>query len=143
MRPPTACSWVRGTVAPARWKTSHITGACVDRRYDDAQRQKRHGYSFHGAQDPVFFSHHGNIDRLWSVWLGLSPQHQNFTNKLGFRMAGNSMTKFGLDADCRFGCDRFGERAAMRVSAAVAAAVWSFTSRPPRIAITTAAPEPA
>jgi polyphenol oxidase len=33
------------------------------------------------AQDPVFFSHHGNIDRLWSVWLGLSPkQHQNFSS---------------------------------------------------------------
>ncbi len=32
------------------------------------------------AQDPVFFSHHGNIDRLWSVWLALSSQHQNFTD---------------------------------------------------------------
>jgi polyphenol oxidase len=30
------------------------------------------------ARDPVFFAHHANIDRLWSVWLGLSPQHQNF-----------------------------------------------------------------
>lgn len=33
------------------------------------------------AQDPVFFGHHGNIDRLWSVWLSLSPQHQNFTDQ--------------------------------------------------------------
>jgi polyphenol oxidase len=33
------------------------------------------------AQDPVFFAHHGNIDRLWSVWLGLSPNHKNFTSK--------------------------------------------------------------
>jgi len=32
------------------------------------------------AQDPVFFAHHGNIDRLWSVWLGLSPTHRNFTS---------------------------------------------------------------
>jgi polyphenol oxidase len=32
------------------------------------------------AQDPVFFTHHGNIDRLWSVWLGLSPTHRNFTS---------------------------------------------------------------
>jgi polyphenol oxidase len=31
------------------------------------------------AQDPVFFAHHDNIDRLWSVWLGLAPTHQNFT----------------------------------------------------------------
>jgi polyphenol oxidase len=33
------------------------------------------------AQDPVFFAHHANIDRLWSVWLGLAPnQHKNFTS---------------------------------------------------------------
>jgi polyphenol oxidase len=32
------------------------------------------------AQDPVFFAHHGNIDRLWSVWLGLAPTHRNFTS---------------------------------------------------------------
>jgi polyphenol oxidase len=31
------------------------------------------------AQDPVFFAHHGNIDRLWTVWLGLSAANQNFT----------------------------------------------------------------
>lgn len=33
------------------------------------------------AQDPVFFAHHGNIDRLWSVWLGLSSHHQNFADQ--------------------------------------------------------------
>lgn len=32
------------------------------------------------AQDPVFFAHHGNIDRLWTVWLGLAPTHRNFPN---------------------------------------------------------------
>lgn len=32
------------------------------------------------SQDPVFFAHHGNIDRLWSVWLSLSPQHRNFVS---------------------------------------------------------------
>jgi polyphenol oxidase len=32
------------------------------------------------AQDPVFFAHHGNIDRLWTVWLGLAPSHRNFTS---------------------------------------------------------------
>jgi polyphenol oxidase len=32
------------------------------------------------AQDPVFFAHHGNIDRLWSVWLGLGQCHQNPTD---------------------------------------------------------------
>ncbi len=32
------------------------------------------------ARDPIFFSHHNNIDRLWGVWLGLSPLHRNFTD---------------------------------------------------------------
>jgi polyphenol oxidase len=32
------------------------------------------------AQDPVFFAHHANIDRLWDVWLGLSSQHENYTS---------------------------------------------------------------
>ena len=32
------------------------------------------------AQDPVFFVHHGNIDRLWTVWISLSPQHQVFNS---------------------------------------------------------------
>ena len=29
------------------------------------------------ARDPVFFAHHCNIDRLWAVWNGSSPDHQN------------------------------------------------------------------
>jgi polyphenol oxidase len=32
------------------------------------------------SQDPVFFAHHSNIDRLWDVWLSSSSQHQNYTD---------------------------------------------------------------
>lgn len=32
------------------------------------------------AQDPIFFAHHANIDRLWNVWLSSSPSHTNPTD---------------------------------------------------------------
>ncbi|XP_066350437.1 polyphenol oxidase I, chloroplastic-like [Miscanthus floridulus] len=35
---------------------------------------------YSAARDPLFFAHHGNIDRLWSVWNGLHPGNTNFTD---------------------------------------------------------------
>jgi polyphenol oxidase len=32
------------------------------------------------AQDPVFFAHHNNINRLWGVWLNLAQGNSNFTD---------------------------------------------------------------
>ncbi|KAL6843827.1 hypothetical protein ACP4OV_026398 [Aristida adscensionis] len=31
------------------------------------------GNFYSAARDPVFFAHHGNVDRLWHVWRGLRP----------------------------------------------------------------------
>lgn len=32
------------------------------------------------GRDPVFFAHHGNVDRLWNVWLAIDPLHRNPTS---------------------------------------------------------------
>ncbi|MBV9937413.1 MAG: tyrosinase family protein [Acidobacteriaceae bacterium] len=32
------------------------------------------------AQDPIFFAHHANIDRLWDVWLKAATTHKNPTD---------------------------------------------------------------
>jgi tyrosinase len=32
------------------------------------------------AQDPIFWLHHANIDRLWEVWLRRDPRHSNPTS---------------------------------------------------------------
>nr|AEY79824.1 polyphenol oxidase [Triticum aestivum] len=38
------------------------------------------GNFFSAARDPIFFAHHGNIDRLWHVWRGLRPSNTDFTD---------------------------------------------------------------
>ncbi|WVZ87198.1 hypothetical protein U9M48_033877 [Paspalum notatum var. saurae] len=38
------------------------------------------GNFYSSARDPVFFAHHGNIDRLWRVWNGLRRGNTGFTD---------------------------------------------------------------
>ena len=35
------------------------------------------GNFYSAARDPIFFAHHGNVDRLWHVWRGLRPGINN------------------------------------------------------------------
>nr|ART33471.1 polyphenol oxidase [Lilium regale] len=39
------------------------------------------GTLYSAAFDPIFFAHHGNIDRIWDVWRGLGGKRTNFTDK--------------------------------------------------------------
>ncbi len=39
------------------------------------------------ARDPVFWAHHGNVDRLWSVWLAADNNHTNPTDPAWKRQA--------------------------------------------------------
>ncbi|KAM3370334.1 hypothetical protein ACQJBY_017936 [Aegilops geniculata] len=38
------------------------------------------GNFYSAARDPIFFAHHGNIDRLWHVWRGLRPSNTDFAD---------------------------------------------------------------
>ena len=38
------------------------------------------GNFYSAARDPVFFAHHGNVDRMWHVWSGLRPGNTAFTD---------------------------------------------------------------
>uniref|UniRef100_A0A6N2NH22 Tyrosinase copper-binding domain-containing protein n=1 Tax=Salix viminalis TaxID=40686 RepID=A0A6N2NH22_SALVM len=47
---------------------------------DQANRENM-GVFYAAARDPIFFAHHGNIDRLWEVWKKLpGGKRQNFTD---------------------------------------------------------------
>ncbi|XP_059623036.1 polyphenol oxidase, chloroplastic-like [Cornus florida] len=38
------------------------------------------GNFYSAARDPIFFCHHSNVDRLWSVWKTLGGKRQDFTD---------------------------------------------------------------
>jgi tyrosinase len=33
---------------------------------------------FSGPNDPMFFVHHGQVDRVWAIWQGLDPMHRQY-----------------------------------------------------------------
>ena len=38
------------------------------------------GNFYSAARDPIFFSHHSNVDRMWTVWKGLGGKRKDFTD---------------------------------------------------------------
>jgi polyphenol oxidase len=113
---------------------------------DTAMRDSRNdmGVLTTAAQDPVFFSHHGNIDRLWSVWLGLSPHHKNFPDQAWlshgweFYDENSVWTRIAIS-------DVIDPVKSLRSEYQQPSPqpVWSFTQRPRLPVVATAAPEPA
>ncbi|XP_043687438.1 polyphenol oxidase, chloroplastic-like [Telopea speciosissima] len=38
------------------------------------------GNFYSAARDPIFFAHHSNIDRLWTIWKGLGGKRKDYTD---------------------------------------------------------------
>ncbi|KAF5182131.1 Polyphenol oxidase protein [Thalictrum thalictroides] len=38
------------------------------------------GSLYSAGRDPIFFCHHSNVDRMWTVWKGLGGKHKDFTD---------------------------------------------------------------
>ncbi|CAN6269318.1 unnamed protein product [Urochloa humidicola] len=38
------------------------------------------GIFYSAARDPVFYAHHGNVDRMWHLWRGLRSSNTDFTD---------------------------------------------------------------
>ncbi|XP_048497785.1 (+)-larreatricin hydroxylase, chloroplastic-like [Beta vulgaris subsp. vulgaris] len=39
------------------------------------------GNFYSAGRDPIFYSHHANVDRTWSIWKSLSINNKDFTDK--------------------------------------------------------------
>ncbi|KAF8376716.1 hypothetical protein HHK36_031614 [Tetracentron sinense] len=38
------------------------------------------GNFYSAARDPIFYSHHSNVDRMWTIWKGLGGKRKDFTD---------------------------------------------------------------
>ncbi|OVA00542.1 Tyrosinase [Macleaya cordata] len=38
------------------------------------------GNFYSAARDPIFFAHHANVDRMWTLWKGLGGKRKDFTD---------------------------------------------------------------
>ncbi|KAH7864905.1 hypothetical protein Vadar_034374 [Vaccinium darrowii] len=50
---------------------------CGDRTQPNVEDM---GNFYSAGRDPIFFGHHGNVDRMWSVWKTLGGKRKDFTN---------------------------------------------------------------
>ncbi|CAN0897794.1 Polyphenol oxidase, chloroplastic [Linum grandiflorum] len=71
----TAANLGQGTIERTPHGNVHIwTG-------DQKQPNKENmGNFYSAARDPIFYCHHGNVDRMWDVWKSLGPKRTDFTD---------------------------------------------------------------
>ncbi|MCL7023329.1 hypothetical protein MKW94_008038 [Papaver nudicaule] len=50
---------------------------CGDRRQTNLENM---GHFYSAARDPIFFAHHSNCDRMWTVWKSLGGNRKDFTD---------------------------------------------------------------
>ncbi|KAJ1434765.1 putative domain, di-copper centre [Sesbania bispinosa] len=54
------------------------------------------GTFYSAARDPIFYSHHSNIDRMWSIWKTLGGKERIFLTLIGIEFDRNSPVKFDV-----------------------------------------------
>jgi polyphenol oxidase len=92
------------------------------------------------AQDPVFFAHHANIDRLWTVWLNLAPAtHQNFPSPTWSTHAWQFYDENAVWTEIAVS-DVLDPSGSLRYTwqAPSVKPIWTFTPKAPKVAITAA-----
>ncbi|XP_052183744.1 polyphenol oxidase, chloroplastic-like isoform X1 [Diospyros lotus] len=50
---------------------------CGDRTQPNVENM---GNFYSAGRDPIFFAHHSNVDRMWTIWNGLGGKRNNFTD---------------------------------------------------------------
>ncbi|KAG0448836.1 hypothetical protein HPP92_015887 [Vanilla planifolia] len=67
---------------PGAGSLENIPHGTVHRWTGDSRQPNREdmGIFYSAARDPIFYAHHSNIDRLWSVWKTLGGKRRDFTD---------------------------------------------------------------
>ncbi|XP_049378238.1 polyphenol oxidase E, chloroplastic-like [Solanum stenotomum] len=73
----------RGTIETIPHTPVHIwTGTVEGTVLDDGKRSfgENMGNFYSAGLDPVFYSHHANVDRMWNIWKGLGGKKKDITD---------------------------------------------------------------
>ncbi|KAI3911391.1 hypothetical protein MKW98_010278 [Papaver atlanticum] len=68
--------------APGAGTIDNVPHGPVHRWTGDPRQPNREdmGNFYSAARDPIFFAHHSNVDRLWTIWKSLGGRRRDFTD---------------------------------------------------------------